>query len=111
MSYYIAKTVGGGFDETIERVKAALSDEGFGVLTEIDVKRLPSYAIGFEAGAAEGRAEGKAEGQAEQKTAIIRQLLLRLDPAQVAELLGLSADEVQGIADQQETRQPPPDDA
>jgi len=73
------------------------------MLAEIDVKRLPSYAIGFEAGEAEGRAE--------QQKAVIRQLLLRLDPAQVAELLGLSADEVQRIASQQETRQPPPDDA
>lgn len=38
MSYYFAKTVDGGFDEAIERVTEALKEEGFGILTEIDVK-------------------------------------------------------------------------
>lgn len=38
MSYYIAKTVDVSFDDAIERVTAALKEEGFGVLTEIDVK-------------------------------------------------------------------------
>jgi uncharacterized protein (DUF302 family) len=38
MSYYIDKTIDAPFDETVSRVKAALKDEGFGVLTEIDVK-------------------------------------------------------------------------
>ena len=38
MSYYFAKTVEGGFDEAIERVTEALKEEGFGILTEIDVK-------------------------------------------------------------------------
>lgn len=38
MSYYLSKKVDYGFDEAIERVTAALSKEGFGVLTEIDVK-------------------------------------------------------------------------
>lgn len=37
MSYYIAKTVDAGFQDTVERTKAALSEQGFGVLTEIDV--------------------------------------------------------------------------
>jgi len=38
MAYHISKTVTGGFDETVERVIEALKKEGFGVLTEIDVK-------------------------------------------------------------------------
>ncbi len=37
MAYYIARTVSGGFDETVGKVVNALKQEGFGVLTEIDV--------------------------------------------------------------------------
>jgi uncharacterized protein (DUF302 family) len=38
MEYYINKTVSQPFDETLEQVVAALKEQGFGVLTEIDVK-------------------------------------------------------------------------
>jgi uncharacterized protein (DUF302 family) len=38
MNYYIEKTIDAPFDETVSRVKEALKAEGFGVLTEIDVK-------------------------------------------------------------------------
>ena len=39
MSYYINKTLNGiTFEEGIERITAALKNEGFGVLTEIDLK-------------------------------------------------------------------------
>ena len=38
MQYYIAKTVSGAFPATVERVIESLKAEGFGVLTEIDVK-------------------------------------------------------------------------
>ncbi len=38
MAYYISRTVNHSFEETIELVTEALSAEGFGVLTEIDVK-------------------------------------------------------------------------
>ncbi len=38
MKYYFNKTVNGSFEETIERVKEELKKEGFGVLTEIDIK-------------------------------------------------------------------------
>jgi len=38
MAYYFSKKVGASFDETVSRVTRALQEEGFGVLTEIDVK-------------------------------------------------------------------------
>jgi uncharacterized protein (DUF302 family) len=37
-AYAIPKDVDGDFDEVVERVRAALADEGFGILTVIDVK-------------------------------------------------------------------------
>ena len=37
-SYGIQKTVTGAFDEVVEKVKSALAKEGFGILTEINVK-------------------------------------------------------------------------
>ncbi|RMG68577.1 MAG: DUF302 domain-containing protein [Calditrichaeota bacterium] len=38
MSYYVAKRLNTSFNEAIEKVTAALQEEGFGILTEIDVK-------------------------------------------------------------------------
>ncbi len=38
MSYYFAKTLETSFDDAVTRVTAALEQQGFGVLTEIDVK-------------------------------------------------------------------------
>ena len=38
MSYYFSKIVESDFDTAIEAATAALKEEGFGVLTEIDVK-------------------------------------------------------------------------
>ena len=38
MSYYIHKQVSTDFEETISAVTVALQQEGFGILTEIDVK-------------------------------------------------------------------------
>lgn len=39
MSYYINKTLSGiSFEEGIERITASLKTEGFGILTEIDLK-------------------------------------------------------------------------
>lgn len=38
MSYYYSKKINGAFEAVIDKVKAALKVEGFGVLTEIDVK-------------------------------------------------------------------------
>ena len=38
MSYYVSKTLRVPFEQAIERVTEALAAEGFGVLTEIDVR-------------------------------------------------------------------------
>jgi len=38
MSYYYARTIDSPFEETINRVTDALKEQGFGILTEIDVK-------------------------------------------------------------------------
>lgn len=55
MSYYLGKTLSVAFDEAVSRTMDALSKEGFGVITEIDVKEtlkkkkigvdFPSYRI------------------------------------------------------------------
>ena len=38
MTYYFSKIVESGFEAAVSRAKAALEREGFGILTEIDVK-------------------------------------------------------------------------
>jgi uncharacterized protein (DUF302 family) len=38
MSYYFSKTLGTSFDEALMKVTEELKKEGFGILTEIDVK-------------------------------------------------------------------------
>ncbi|MFO8147372.1 MAG: DUF302 domain-containing protein [Bacteroidota bacterium] len=38
MSYYFSKTVDYNFDQAIEKITEELKKEGFGILTEIDVK-------------------------------------------------------------------------
>jgi uncharacterized protein (DUF302 family) len=48
MSYYFARTIQSGFDEAIERAKKALSAEGFGVLTEIDVRETLKKKLNVE---------------------------------------------------------------
>ncbi len=48
MSYYFAKTLAAGFEQAIERVTEALKQEGFGILTQIDVKETLKKKIGAE---------------------------------------------------------------
>ncbi|TLP74111.1 DUF302 domain-containing protein [Maribacter sp. ACAM166] len=38
MNYYFNKTIKGTFEEVIKKVTEALKEEGFGILTEIDIK-------------------------------------------------------------------------
>ena len=38
MSYYFAKTLAAPFDDAVARTTAALKEEGFGIITEIDLK-------------------------------------------------------------------------
>ena len=46
MSYYFAKTLDVPFDDAVARATAALKDEGFGVLTEIDVGNTLKQKLG-----------------------------------------------------------------
>ena len=48
MAYYVSKTVHHRFDKTIELVTQALEAEGFGVLTEIDVKATMKKKLGVD---------------------------------------------------------------
>lgn len=38
MNYYFNKTIKGNFEDVIDKVTKGLKEEGFGILTEIDVK-------------------------------------------------------------------------
>jgi uncharacterized protein (DUF302 family) len=38
MEYYFSKTIDGSFDNAVQKVTDALKTEGFGILTEIDIK-------------------------------------------------------------------------
>lgn len=48
MSYYFAKTLDASFDEAIRRTTEALKQEGFGIITEIDVKETLRKKINVE---------------------------------------------------------------
>jgi len=49
MSYYHAKTlVGLSFEEAVEKTKAALKTQGFGVLSEIDIQGTLKEKIGVD---------------------------------------------------------------
>jgi uncharacterized protein (DUF302 family) len=47
MSYYFSKTLPVGFDEAIRRATEALKKGGFGIITEIDVRRTFMDKLGI----------------------------------------------------------------
>ena len=57
MQYYIQKTLPLPFEKALSRVKEALGAEGFGVLTEIDVKETMNISEFSASGS--GRPGGK----------------------------------------------------
>ena len=48
MSYYIGRTLTSGFDEAVVKASEALKVEGFGVLTQIDVKATLQHKLGVD---------------------------------------------------------------
>ena len=48
MSYYFSKTLDVPFTDAVERARAAIADNGFGVLTEIDVSATLKKKIGAD---------------------------------------------------------------
>jgi uncharacterized protein (DUF302 family) len=48
VTYYFSATLPLGFDEAIARTTQALKDEGFGIITEIDVKETLKKKLGVD---------------------------------------------------------------
>jgi hypothetical protein len=48
MKYYFNKKIAGSFEDAVQRVTENLNREGFGVLTEIDVKTTLKKKLGEE---------------------------------------------------------------
>jgi uncharacterized protein (DUF302 family) len=48
MTYYFSKTLPLGFDDTLKRVTEALKEEGFGIISDIDIKDTFRKKINME---------------------------------------------------------------
>ena len=48
MEYYFSKTITGSFDNAVQKVTDALKTEGFGILTEIDIKATLKKKLGLD---------------------------------------------------------------
>jgi len=66
-------------------------EEAEHMLTQVDIERLPSFAIGFEQGEKKDREKGKAQ--------LVHRLLSRLGATEVSELVGLAPEDVERIAE------------
>jgi uncharacterized protein (DUF302 family) len=47
-AYYFSATLPGGFDDAVRRTTEALKREGFGIITEIDVKETLHKKLGID---------------------------------------------------------------
>ena len=48
MRFYMSRTLPGRFDDVIQKVTEALKAEGFGVLTDIDVRETMKKKLGVD---------------------------------------------------------------
>lgn len=48
MTYHISRAVEGGFEAIVEKVTLKLKEEGFGVLSQIDVANTPKQKLGVD---------------------------------------------------------------
>lgn len=48
MTYYFAKTIHSAFEEAIQQVTERLKEEGFGIITQMDVKQTLKTKIGVD---------------------------------------------------------------
>jgi len=48
MKYYISKTISTDFDQAVQRVTESLKNEGFGVLSEIDIQEKLKEKLGVD---------------------------------------------------------------
>jgi uncharacterized protein (DUF302 family) len=48
MPYYFSKTLDASFEEAVTRTRAALAQEGFGVISEIDIQKTLKAKIGAD---------------------------------------------------------------
>lgn len=48
MSYYQSTTIQGSFESGLEKVRAALGDEGFGIINEIDMAQTLKEKLGVD---------------------------------------------------------------
>jgi len=48
MNYFFAKTIESSFDAAVEKITTLLKEEGFGVLTEINVQQTLKEKVGVE---------------------------------------------------------------
>ena len=51
MSYYFAQTLSASFDDAVARTVAALKEEGFGAITEIDLHETFKRKLDVDSGA------------------------------------------------------------